>query len=322
MRELEQAVVNPLRPDQVASIEAAIEDSKSPGTRRAYSSAMRTFSAWCAANGQPHLPTSPSVVAAFLTERANAGFSFSTLTVALAAIRDAHLAGGHRDPTAHRGVTTVMAGLRRRLGTATRRQAHALSTGELRRILAGIERTTTVGKRDAAILIFGLASAMRRSEIVALRRADLQLSTEGILIKIRRSKGDQTGAGVTIGVPRGDHQDTDPVRAIRQWLGVRGGGPDDPVFTRVSRTGIVLAGGLTGQSINAVLQRRAADAGLDVPGISAHGLRAGHVTEALRGGARLEAVQRITRHKKLETLLGYAHTVNAIAESSAGALGL
>ena len=81
-------------------------------------------------------------------------------------------------------------------------------------------------------------------------------------------------------------------------------------------------GGLSAQSVNAILQRRAADAGLDVPGISAHGLRAGHVSEALRGGARLEAVQRITRHKRLETLLIYARAVDAIAESSAGSLGL
>ena len=322
MRELGPATPPPLTPDQVARIERAVEDAKSPGTRRAYASAMRTFAGWCAANGQPHLPTSPGVVAAYLTERAAAGYSVSTLTVALSAIRGAHLAGGHRDPAAHHGVTTVMAGLRRRLGTAPAHQAHALTTGELRRILAGIDRTTTAGKRDAAILILGLSSAMRRSEIVALRRADLQLSADGILIRIRRSKGDQAGAGVTIGVPRGDHRETDPVQAMRQWLGARGGGPADPVFTRVSRTGIVLTGVLSAQSVNAILQTRASAAGLDVPGISAHGLRAGHVTEALRGGARLEAVQAVTRHKKLETLLGYAHTVDAIADSSAGALGL
>ena len=322
MRELEPIAATPLTPDQVGLIQQAVEDSKSPGTRRAYASAMRTFAAWCAATGQPHLPTSPGVVAAYLTERAAAGYSVSTLTVALSAIRDAHLTGGHRNPAAHHGVTTVMAGLRRRLGTAPGHQAHALSTGELRRILAGIDRTTPAGKRDAAILVFGLASAMRRSEIVALRRADLQLSAEGILIRIRRSKGDQAGAGATIGVPRGEHQDTDPVRAMRQWLGARGGGPADPVFTRVSRTGAVLVGGLSAQSVNAILQRRASAVGLDVPGISAHGLRAGHVTGALKGGARFEAVQAVTRHKKLETLLGYAHTVNAIAESSAGALGL
>ena len=322
MRELEPVTPPPLTADQIARIEQVVEESKAPGTRRAYASAMRTFSAWCTANGQPCPPTNPGVIAAYLTERAEAGYSVSTLTVALSAIRDAHLAGGHRDPAAHRGVTTVMAGLRRRLGTATAHQAHALTTGELRRILAGIDRTTTAGKRDVAILILGLVSAMRRSEIVALRRADLQLSTDGILIKIRRSKGDQAGAGVTIGVPRGEHQDTDPVRAIRQWLGVRGGGPADPVFTRVSRTGAVLAGGLSAQSVNSILQTRASAAGLDVPGISAHGLRAGHVTEALRGGARLEAVQRITRHKKLETLLGYARSVDAISDSSAGSLGL
>ena len=322
MRELDPIPSTPLTADQVARIERAVEDSKSPGTRRAYASAMRTFAAWCSANGQPHLPTSPGVVAAYLTERAAAGYSVSTLTVALSAIRGAHLAGGHRDPAAHHGVTTVMAGLRRRLGTAPGHQAHALTTGELRRILAGIDRTTPAGKRDAAILVFGLASAMRRSEIVALRRSDLQLSTEGILVRVRRSKGDQSGAGATIGLPCGSHRETDPVRTVRQWLGVRGGGPADPVFTRVSRTGAVLAGGLSAQSVNAILQTRASAAGLDVPGISAHGLRAGHVTEALRGGARLEAVQRITRHKRLETLLVYARTVDAIADSSAGALGL
>ena len=322
MRELEPIPSTPLTPDQVALIERAVEDSKAPGTRRVYASAMRTFAAWCEVARRPYLPTNPGVVAAYLAERAEGGCVVSTLTVALSAIRDAHISAAHRDPTAHRGVTTVMAGLRRRLGTAPAHQAHALTTGELRRILAGIDRTTTAGKRDAAILIFGLASAMRRSEIVALRRADLQLSAEGILIRIRRSKGDQAGAGATIGVPRGDHRKTDPVQAMRQWLGVRGGGPDGFVFTRVSRSGIVLAGGLTGQSINAILQTRASAAGLDVPGISAHGLRAGHVTEALRGGARLEAVQAVTRHKKLVTLLIYARTINAIADSSAGSLGL
>ena len=206
MRELKPGTPPPLTPDQIARIERAVEDSKAPGTRRAYKSAMRTFQAWCSASGQPFLPTNPGVVAAYITERAEAGLSVSSLTVALSAIRDAHISAGHRGPTSHRGVITVMAGLRRRLGTAPSHQAHALSTGELRRILAGIDRTTTAGKRDAAILIFGLASAMRRSEIVALRRSDLRLSTEGILIGIRRSKGDQSGAGVAIGLPSGSHR--------------------------------------------------------------------------------------------------------------------
>ena len=83
-----------------------------------------------------------------------------------------------------------MAGLRRRLGTAPSHQARAFDVPELKRILASIDRTTTAGKRDAALILLAFASAMRRSELVALTRADLHLSPEGIRITIRRSKAD------------------------------------------------------------------------------------------------------------------------------------
>jgi site-specific recombinase XerD len=51
------------------------------------------------------------------------------------------------------------------------------------------------GLRDRALLLFGFASAMRRSELVALDLADLEETERGLLVTVRRSKTDQEGQG-------------------------------------------------------------------------------------------------------------------------------
>jgi integrase len=66
--------------------------------------------------------------------------------------------------------------------------------------------------RDRAILLIGFASAMRRSELVALDLSDLKWTAEGVLIHIRR-KTDQEGAGQSVAVPRG--ATACPVAALR-----------------------------------------------------------------------------------------------------------
>lgn len=306
----------PLTPAQVAAVEAAILDARSPNTRRAYQSALRQFEAWCMAAGQPFLPTNPAALAAHLVERHTAGISSQTLAVTLAAVRAAHLDAGHRDPTSHRGVTTTMAGLRRR-PAAPAKKARAFTMAELRRIIAGIE-DDAAGRRDRAIILVAFASACRRSELVGLDRGDVELTAEGARLTLRRSKGDQDGRGQVVGFPPG-HGATDPVRALRQWLVLSGPGA---VFKRVTRTGAVLPGRLSGAAVNDVLRARAAAAGVDVEGLTAHSTRTSHVTAAAQAGVPLQVIQAQTRHANLQTLSGYIRDARAVADSSAGSLGL
>ena len=52
--------------------------------------------------------------------------------------------------------------------------------------------------RGRLLLLVGFASAMRRSELVALNVADLEWTAEGVMIRISRSKTDQEGLGQSV----------------------------------------------------------------------------------------------------------------------------
>ena len=58
-------------------------------------------------------------------------------------------------------------------------------------------------QRDRALIALGMAAALRRSELVALRVEDLQRVPEGLRVHIARSKTDQDGSGQVVAVPGG-----------------------------------------------------------------------------------------------------------------------
>lgn len=224
------------------------------------------------------------------------------------------------DPVGAETVRQVRLGLRRTYGTAPRRLARPLSTADIRQILASIDRTTPVGIRDAAIILLGFASAMRRSELTALTLLDVQEEPAGLLVAIRRSKTDQEGHGQIVAVARGNRPETDPVAAVAAWRGMRGYEPG-PLFTRFYRSRISLQP-LSGDAIARMLRTRAHEAGLDAERITAHSLRAGHATTAALGGAPLARIAAQTRHKDLSVLVNrYIRPLEALATTSSRDLG-
>jgi len=312
-----------LTDDDVDRIEAAAAASRSPATRRAYSSAWRGWEAWCAGRGVPPIPADPVLIAARITELAAAGRSTSTIDVLLAALRAVHRDAGLDSPTADAGVERVRAGLRRRTGTAPRHQAHPLSTDEIRRIVVTIDDDSLRGKRDRALILVGFAGALRRSEIVGLRVDDLSWRSQGIVLTIRRSKGDQEGVGQIVGIARGQHRETDPMAAVRLWLTEAELSDADPLFCPVAwsdRRAIMRP--LSGSDVARILCGRAADAGLgDLP-ISGHSLRAGHATVAAEHGVPAERIARTTRHANLATLARYVRPGQVLGDTSSADLGL
>ena len=115
-------------------------------------------------------------------------------------------------------------------------------TDELTRLVATCD-TTLAGQRDRALLLLGYAGALRRSELVAIEREHVQLTHDGLRLLIPRAKGDQTGKGVSIGLPRAGTPERCPVRTLEIWLeasGCRYG----PVFRGIDHRGVISNRGL------------------------------------------------------------------------------
>jgi integrase len=62
---------------------------------------------------------------------------------------------------------------------------------------------------------------------------------------------------------------------------------------------------LTAQSINLILKRRCAVAGLDPRDFSAHGLRTGYLTEAARRGGSLPEAMPQSQHRSAQQAASY-----------------
>jgi integrase len=162
-----------LSTEDIARIDTALEAHHAPSTLYSYGSAWRGFARWCHERGFTPLPTVPEVVCAYITRQAERGLTMGMVTSTLAAIAHRHISAGEPTPTDVELVRRVRRGLRRTLGIAPRRRARPLLVEDLRQILAAVDRTTAAGKRDAALILLGFSSALRRSELAALDVADL-----------------------------------------------------------------------------------------------------------------------------------------------------
>ena len=201
----------------------------------------------------------------------------------------------------------VMKGIRRTLGTAPVKK-HAATADIVMKMLAQCD-DSLIGRRDRALIAVGMAGAFRRSELIALTTGDLETTKEGLLITIRRSKGDQEGAGQVVSLPHGHH--IRPVEALSQWLEAAGINDTGGVLFRPIRVGgLVCDKPMRGNDVARVTKKLVARAGLDASVFSAHSLRSGFLSSAAEHKADVWAMQRQSRHRSLDTLAGYIQSKN------------
>jgi integrase len=144
---------------------------------------------------------------------------------------------------------------------------------------------------------------MRRGELVALDLADLELTSRGLLVTVRRSKTDQEGRGHQRAVPFGRSPETCPVRALAAWFEAANL-TDGRVFRSVSRHGEVAD----------VVKAHAQRAGLDPADFAGHSLRAGFVTSAAEKGASTERIMDHTGHRSVAMVRVYTRRADAFGD--------
>ena len=277
--------------------------SRAKSTWRAYRCDWLQFEAWCKTLGLQPLPALPETIAMFVASQATGGLNPSTLTRRLAAIRLIHLGAGHPSPHNTIQVTEVMRGIRRNWAKPPNRKAPAL-VEEIKKMVDAVETHTNKGLRDRALLLFGFAGALRRSELVALNTWNLEHRKEGVKVTIDVSKTDQEAQGQTIAIVRQSDSPYCPVQALEDWLAVSGN-ERGALFRRMRRGDNIGVGRLSAQSVAIVIKFYAKKVGLDSSRYSGHSLRRGFLTSAARNRANIFKMADQSRHKSLDVLRQY-----------------
>lgn len=288
---------------RLAAIDAqAAQDSLAPATRDAYRRAWAVFERWAEDNTLTALPATAATVRAFVAHLRDRTVpaSLPTINQHLSAIWARHADLGLPSARQDGQLRLRLQGYARQDQERLVRQMSALMVGDVQRILTVMaenldrdrrelddprarRKAELVHARDRAVVLVGLATALRRSELARVEVGDLREDAEGFVITPRWTKRDQAGTERSPRpVPRGSSRLTCPVTALRTWLDVAAISTG-PVFRPITRWGTVADRGFTPQVIRTIVQQRAEAAGL--PGAwGAHSLRAGFATQSAKNG--------------------------------------
>ena len=261
-----------------------------PNTERALRADLAVFAAWCRGRRVAVLPAEPSTVAAFVDAMA-ATRAPATVRRYVASVAVAQRAAGHHVATGTAPVRLAIQRMYRRRG---RRQAQARGlTWPLRLRLLEAAGDRLIDLRDRALLGVAYDAMLRRSELVALRVADLEVDRHGgATLLVRRGKSDPEGRGAVAYLAR------DTVALVREWL-ARSGTADGALFRSVAKGGR-LGARLHASQVPRIFKAMARRAGLppDVAeDFSGHSARVGAAQDMVAAGIELPAILQAGRWK-------------------------
>ncbi|MCO1335064.1 tyrosine-type recombinase/integrase [Microbulbifer sp. OS29] len=267
-------------------IQKYLQAATSDSTRKAYKSAVRQFEKW---GGR--LPTDSHSLVSYLLSRAE-HLNPRTLDLHLTAIGQWHQYQGIPNPVGEPLVQKTMRGIRRTHGKP-KQKAKALSLEHIAALTRQLHSQPESKKkvRDLAIILAGFFGAFRRSELVAIQVEDLIWEEEGLIIRLPRSKTDQSGEGLIRALPYGAPEIC-PARTLKNWLKVSGI-TTGPVFRSVNRWDTVQARQLNSSAINDLLKNLGNACGFEfVAELSSHSFRRGLSTSAAREKVGFELIKK------------------------------
>jgi site-specific recombinase XerD len=268
---------------EMRKLQLQILMTKASSTLRAYLTDLRDFNAYCQEHGSTALPAAPETIARYLAALVERGYKPSTILRRRASIARAHRLAGHRfSDVADTLVRPLLGTLRRQVHLSAKKPALDVTT--LRRMLRATPQRTAAGARDRLMLLLGFAGGLRANELVALDARDIRVTDQQLRLLLPDARTGSWYVAREVTIPRGEHQETCSVRAIRAWYaisGIRSGA----LFRPIDRHGRVGATGLSARAVALVIKRAAQRADLDPTRYAGHSLRAGFVTSAMAGGA-------------------------------------
>lgn len=274
-----------------------LQDKRSANTRAAYERDLRHFFEVVANVSKP----SPQLVAEFL------GLDRFQAVALVLKYKAFLLKKGLKPATINRRLAAIKSLVKfaRKVGKCSyslediegeRNQAYRDTTGigidAFKRVLKQCDRSTLKGLRDYAILHLLWSNALRRNEVASLDVKDFEPNDKTLAIL---GKGQAQKQIITISEAT--------TQAILAWLNARKSiDPNAPLFVAVSHN--KRGHRLTGEALRQLVEGYCVKAGVSKK-MSPHRIRHSSITHALDETGDVRKVQKLSRHKKIETVMLY-----------------
>jgi len=274
-----------------------LRSSKASNTLRAYKSDYKDFTSFCLKNGFKPMPSEPKIISLYLTYLSKS-CKFSTLKRRLASISVIHRLSGHYIDTKHPMITENLMGIKRVKGSHQKAKKPIL-IDELKLIVNAIDKDKNEKNRfkNKALILVGFAGGFRRSELVAIVNEDVDFVPEGVKIFVKRSKTDQSGEGMTKGIPYFLNANYCPVISLKNWI-----------EKSEIKSGKIFD--MSDKSVALTIKKYTALVGLDSNKYSGHSLRSGFATSAAELGAEERSIMAMTGHKTTQMVRRYIQEAN------------
>ncbi len=280
-----------------------LKSSKASNTLRAYKADFRDFALFCQQNGFNSMPSEPKIITLYLTHLSKSS-KFSTLKRRLASISVLHKLNGHYLDTKHPIITENLLGIKRVKGTYQKSKKPIL-INDLKLIINAInqENNSKNKVKNKALVLIGFAGGFRRSELVSVLYEDVEFVSEGVKIFVKRSKTDQSGEGMTKGIPYFSDTNYCPVVSLKKWM-----------EENDAKTGKIFD--MSDKNVALTIKKYAAIAGLDKNKYSGHSLRSGFATSTAELGAEERSIMAMTGHKTTQMVRRYITEANLIKNNA------
>lgn len=186
-----------------------------------------------------------------------------------------------------------------------------LTSRQVKRLMASVDRSTLKGLRDYAILALMVTGGLRTVEVVRADIADLRTAGDAVVLYVQGKGKEEKTDYVKIDAPVEE--------AIRAYLAARGAAADNsPLFTSTSNNNTGQR--MTTRAVSGLVKESLQGAGYDSSRLTAHSLRHTSVTLALLAGKDITEVQQHARHANIATTMIYNHALDKSKNSCAAAI--